>query len=58
MTSKRRAADPVEKQKELLPVFLSEYEARTAAETVYFDGVHAALDILAGEGWQFAVCTP
>ena len=45
------------RQKELLGVFLEEYEAHIADATVYFDGVTEALDILESEGWRFAICT-
>ncbi|MGI9355113.1 MAG: phosphoglycolate phosphatase [Rhizobiaceae bacterium] len=45
------------RQKELLGVFLKEYEARIADDTVYFDGVFEALDALETEDWRFAICT-
>jgi len=50
---------PLEKsrQKELLDVFLAEYEAHIADDTVYFDGVFEALDTLGTNGWRFAICT-
>ncbi len=46
-----------ERQKDLLHIFLKEYEARIADETMYFDGVMQALDMLAVDGWRFAICT-
>jgi phosphoglycolate phosphatase len=48
--------DP-ERHKELLPIFLETYEAHIADETVYYDGVLNALDVLAKHGWILAVCT-
>ncbi|MEM9732992.1 MAG: HAD-IA family hydrolase [Pseudomonadota bacterium] len=45
------------RQKELLGHFLEFYEANIANETVYFDGCLAALDALAADGWQLAICT-
>lgn len=50
------ALDPA-RHDELLDIFLAEYEARIAEETIYFDGVFPALDDLAGRGWAFAICT-
>ncbi len=46
-----------QRHKELLAIFLDEYEGHIAEETVYFDGVMEALDMLATEGWRFAICT-
>lgn len=43
--------------KRLLKLFLDHYEMHLADQTVFFDGVFEALDGLAVEGWQFAVCT-
>ncbi|MEC9342306.1 MAG: HAD-IA family hydrolase [Pseudomonadota bacterium] len=37
--------------------FLIDYENNIARETVLFDGVPAALDRFAGDGWRLAVCT-
>ncbi len=51
-----RSLDPV-RHKELLAIFLEEYEARIASETVWYDGVFEALDTLESEGWRFAICT-
>lgn len=40
-----------------LPRFLAEYEAAIAVHSFLFDGVEAALDALARDGWRLAVCT-
>lgn len=48
--------DPA-RERELLEIYLAEYEAHIADETVYFDGVGEALDRLAEKGWRFAICT-
>ncbi|MEM8787825.1 MAG: HAD-IA family hydrolase [Pseudomonadota bacterium] len=37
--------------------FLDHYAARIDAETRIYDGVEAALDTLAAQGWRLAVCT-
>lgn len=37
--------------------FLGAYEARIAEESRLFEGVEAALDLLAAGGWRLAVCT-
>jgi len=46
-----------DRQKELLGIFLEEYEAHIADHTIYFDGAMKALDTLGAEGWRFAICT-
>ncbi|MDD9909926.1 MAG: HAD-IA family hydrolase [Ahrensia sp.] len=46
-----------DRHKQLLGVFLAEYEAHIADETVYFDGALQALDALADRGWLLAICT-
>ncbi len=51
-----RSLDPV-RHTELLAIFLEEYEARIADETVWYDGVFDALDALEADGWRFAICT-
>lgn len=45
------------RHKELLPIFLENYEAHIADETVYYEGVLKALDDLAERDWILAVCT-
>ncbi|MEC9431675.1 MAG: HAD-IA family hydrolase [Pseudomonadota bacterium] len=40
-----------------MPPFLAAYEARIAAESRLFPGVHAALDRLEDAGWRLAICT-
>lgn len=37
--------------------FLADYEANAAVATRPFDGMIAALDMLAADGWRMAVCT-
>jgi len=46
-----------DRHEELLTLFLVEYEAHIADETVFFDGVLAALDTLVEQHWQVLVCT-
>lgn len=43
--------------KDLLQRFLDYYDAHIADLTVFFPGTLQALDELAEQGWQFAVCT-
>ena len=45
------------RQQELFSIFLENYEAHIADETIFFDGVLGALDELADENWRFAICT-
>ena len=45
------------RHKELLAIFLKNYEDKVADHTVYFDGVLDAMDDLANQGWNFAICT-
>jgi phosphoglycolate phosphatase len=51
------AARALEPDAEALPAFAADYEAHAAVESRLFPGVRPALDALAREGWQFAVCT-
>lgn len=39
------------------PGFLAEYEAAIAVHSRLFEGVEAALEVLAASGWRLAVCT-
>ncbi|MEM1038411.1 MAG: phosphoglycolate phosphatase [Pseudomonadota bacterium] len=45
------------RHKELLALYLNDYERHLANETVFFDGALEALDLLAADGWQLHVCT-
>lgn len=42
---------------QLFAVFLADYEANIATNTVLFEGVSEALDRFAANGWRLAVCT-
>lgn len=41
----------------LFDLFIEDYSANIAANTVLFDGVTASLDRFEGNGWRLAVCT-
>ena len=41
----------------LFDIFLEDYSANIARNTVLFDGVCQSLDRFAGDGWRLAVCT-
>jgi len=45
------------RHKELLALYLEDYEQHLADETVFFDGALHALDLLAEDGWHLHVCT-
>ncbi len=45
------------RHQELFSIFLENYEAHIADETIFYDGVLEALDGLASENWRFAICT-
>lgn len=45
------------RHKELLALYLEDYEQHLADETVFFDGALEALDLLEADGWQLHVCT-
>jgi phosphoglycolate phosphatase len=51
------AARGLEPDAQALPAFAADYEAHAAVESRLFPGVRQALDVLARQGWQFAVCT-
>ena len=48
---------PVERMDALHAAFIARYEAHIADESHVYPGALEALDLLAGEGWRFAVCT-
>ncbi len=52
MEARGRVATPTD-----LDDFLTDYMAHTAVETRAYPGAVAALDLLAAEGWRFAICT-
>jgi phosphoglycolate phosphatase len=52
----RAGADEAEAEA-LYPRLLDRYAAALAVETRLYDGAEAALDRLAADGWQLAVCT-
>lgn len=52
----KTSLDPT-RHKELLKLYLDDYEKHLADETVYFDGAVEAMDALARAGWQLHVCT-
>ena len=46
-----------EKREELFQAFLADYEQNICNETKLFDGLLLAMDVLASNGHEFAVCT-
>jgi phosphoglycolate phosphatase len=52
-----RAGADEDEAEALYPRLLDRYAAALAVETRLYDGAEAALDRLAAEGWQLAVCT-
>ena len=37
--------------------YLTDYEANVLVDTTLFDGIANAMDVMAEDGWRFAVCT-
>jgi phosphoglycolate phosphatase len=52
-----RAGAGEQEAEALYPRLLDRYAAALAVETRLYDGAEAALDRLAAEGWQLAICT-